>query len=216
METILLKLTGELFSAKEVLQDVCTQIKTLKQTLNIGIVVGAGNLIRGKTISTHTAGMVATIVNGLFLKDALKQANIESVLFGALHIQQVTTPIKQACIEKALNNNNVLIFTGGTGNPFFSTDTAAVVRALQIGASHLWKGTTVDGIYTDDPKQNPNATMIKQITYDKALQQDLKFMDSTAITLSKQHGLKIRLYNIFEKNALQKAQEDENFGSTVT
>jgi uridylate kinase len=225
MERILIKLTGEIFSSKKVLQDICAQIKKIKEKYLLGIVVGAGNLIRGETAkndfcikdtTAHTAGMISTIINGIFFKDFLEQINIESTVVSALYIPSVAKPIIQDTLDKALKKKQVIIFTGGTGNPFFTTDTNAVIRALQIGASQLWKGTTVQGIYTDDPKTNPHATLLSQISYEKVLQKKMKFMDSTAITLSQKHKIKIRVYNIFEKNALIKASKNENIGSIVS
>jgi uridylate kinase len=224
MEPILIKVTGELFSSKQTLQNICTHIKKIKETHKIGIVVGAGNLIRGeqaknnfgiKTTTAHTTGMISTVINGLFLKDFLEQIEVKSIVLNALYMPQITQPITQDAIETALKQNKIIIFTGGTGNPFFTTDTNAVIRTLQIEASQLWKGTTVDGIYTDDPKKNPHATFLSHVTYDEVLQKNLKFMDSTAITLSQKHNIKIRVFNIFEENALINVSQNENFGSIV-
>ncbi len=232
METILIKLSGEIFSKapseqKEgaFAQKIISQIKELKKTFNIGIVVGAGNIFRGnqhgkqfdiKETTAHTAGMVATIINGLVLKDLLEKDGIETELFSAINCPEVACVIKQNTINKMLKQNKLLIFTGGTGNPFFTTDTNAVLRALQIGAKQVLKGTKVDGIYETDPLEDKDSKLIKKLTYKEFIEKELKVMDLTAITLAQEHKLKIKVFNLFKKEALLKAIQEIDFGSTIS
>ena len=223
METILIKLSGEVFCG-DFVQTLISQIKELKKKFNIGIVVGAGNIFRGnqhgkqldiKKTTAHTAGMVATIINGLILKDLLEKDGVEAELFSAINCPEVACIIKQSKIDKTLKQNKVLIFTGGTGNPFFTTDTNAVLRALQIGAKQILKGTKVDGIYESDPMENKDSKLLKKLTYKEFLEKELKVMDLTAITLAQEHNLKIKVFNLFEKEALLKVIQNADFGSTI-
>ena len=231
METILLKLSGELFS-KEILyeqkaaiiKDIVNQIKELKKECNIGIVVGAGNLFRGSQQgndmnidlrAAHTIGMLSTITNGLILQDFLKKEKVESVLFSAINCPEVAHIIRQSKINKSLQKNQILIFTGGTGNPFFTTDTNAVLRSLQINANELWKATKVDGVYDADPIKNKDAKKIETISYKEVIEKKLQVMDLTAITLAEENRVKIRVFNLFEKDALIKANKDSSFGSYI-
>ena len=231
MKTILIKISGELFSSntteesKVLLHQIANQIKELLKKHKIGLVLGAGNIFRGnehgkklnlQPTAAHTVGMVATIINGLILQDVFKSLQIPCVLFSAIQCQQVACVIKQASIDKALQENNCLIFVGGTGNPYFTTDTNAVLRALQIGAHEVWKGTKVDGIYSDDPQKNKDCKFLKEMSYKEFVEQNLKVMDLTAITLANQHSLKIRVFDVFLDNALINVNKNNNFGSTIS
>ena len=225
MNTLLIKLTGEIFSQLSALKNIILQIKELKKNYNLGLVVGGGNIFRGvkqgkelelKPTTSHTAGMVATLINGLVLQDLLEQNSIKTTLFSALQCQSVACVIKQTTINKVLKENGCLIFVGGTGNPFFTTDTTSVLRALQIGSQEVWKGTKVEGIFSADPEQNKESELYKNLTYKQVVEKDLKIMDSTAITLAQHHKIKIRVFNIFEKDALLKAAKDKDFGSTIS
>ncbi len=208
MTSILIKLSGEVFSPltsyktsenPQILFNIAKQIKKLQKTHSIGIVVGAGNILRGdkldksngiKITTAHNAGMLSTIINGILLKDILQKENIESQVFSAISCPQIVNVINQEAIEKNICKNNISIFTGGTGNPFFTTDTNAVLRAIQVGAKEVWKGTNVDGVYNCDPKKEKNAKLLKKVTYQEVIEQNLNFMDLTAITLAKQHHIK--------------------------
>ena len=232
MDAILIKLSGELFSKDPspngegfFIKKIIPQIKELKNKYKIGFVIGGGNIFRGslqgKTLglsqtSAHVAGMVATITNGIILQDMLQQENIPVTLFSAIHTPQVTQSIRPDKINTALQDNNCLIFVGGTGNPFFTTDTNAVLRALQINATQVWKCTKVDGIYTDDPMQNKDSKLIKEITYQEVMEKGLKVMDLTAITLAKENNIKIKVFNLFENNSIIKAVKEKNCGSLIT
>lgn len=228
---ILLKLTGEIFLSADKaslsahsINHLLAQIKKLSATHLFGIVIGGGNFFRGslhgaalgmKSASGHEVGMLATMMNGLILKDLLEQQGMQTTLFCAIQCAQIGTPISQQAIDNALRANHVLIFTGGTGNPFFTTDTNAVLRSLQINADEIWKGTTVDGIYEADPRKNPQAKKLKKVSYHDALLNNLGIMDATAYALAEQHKQRIRVFNVFTPNALLHAVEDENFGSII-
>jgi uridylate kinase len=228
---IVLKLTGEIFLHPETgklnnntVKTIAAQIKELSATHQFGIVMGGGNFFRGTQHGAqlgitpsagHQVGMLATMMNGTILRDLFEQNGITTTLLSAVVCPQIGTTICQQSIEKALQEKRTLIFVGGTGNPFFTTDTNAVLRALQIDAAEIWKGTDVDGIYSADPNITADAKLLKQISYDQALEQNLAIMDATAFTLARQHKQRIRIFNIFEQNALIKAAHDEDFGSTI-
>lgn len=228
-KAILLKLSGELFSQhskeKEIaLHAIIKQIAELFTHCSLGIVVGAGNFFRGnidgpafklQEATAHEIGMIATIMNGRILEALLNQENIATCLLSALVCPQIAKPLKQHTID-TYKTKHCLIFVGGTGNPFFTNDTNAVLRALQIGAKEVWKATKVDGIYDADPIKNPQATLLPSLTYQEAIKRKLDVMDRTALTLAEQHELTIRVFNVFKPNALHKAFEDPTFGSVVT
>jgi len=228
---ILLKITGEIFFERttkklsaSAIKDLANQIKQLESTHQFGIVVGGGNFFRGTQHGValgmtpsvgHQVGMLATMMNGLILKDLFEQHGLSTSLFCAIPCPEVGSPISQQAIASALQKNNTLIFIGGTGNPFFTTDTNAVLRGLQIEASEIWKGTNVDGIYDTDPRKHENATLIKRVSYTDALTQNLGIMDAPAFALARQHGLSIRVFNIFTPDALITAAHNTDFGSLL-
>ncbi|MBD3231793.1 UMP kinase [Candidatus Dependentiae bacterium] len=227
MNTIVIKLSGELFknNSPDLISNIVKQIKKLKKDYNIAIVLGAGNILRGnehqkkigiKATTAHTAGMIATIINGLIIQDFLEKEKVDAQLFSAINCPEVACVIKQTTIDNALSQNKCLIFVGGTGNPFFTTDTNAVLRTLQIGATEMWKGTKVEGIYSTDPLKNKKAKLYKQISYDEVINQNLKIMDLTAIKLAQENKIKIKVFNIFEKDALIKASKNKTFGSYIS
>jgi uridylate kinase len=230
MESVLIKLSGNFLSNSQdfdykKLRDFVEQIKQLSKIFKIGIVVGGGNFFRaakqGKQLNmkqTHAdyVGMLATIMNGLILSDLLQQVNLNPVVLSAFKIDTIVTPISQQTIDTALSENKILIFVGGTGNPFFTTDTNAVLRALQMGAKQVWKATKVDGVYSADPAENKNAEKFPRLEYKNVLEQNLKIIDSTAITLAADNKVLFRVFNIFEKDALIKVAQDIDFGSTIS
>lgn len=226
MKTILLKLSGETFceNQSDTITSLIEQIKTITQSHRMGIVLGGGNFFRGSKNGTalglrpttgHTVGMVATLMNGLILQDLLLQSGVSCSLHSALPCPTIARPIRQELIDNALTCKSCVIFVGGTGNPFFTTDTNGVVRALQIGANELWKGTKVDGVYDADPEQHANAKKFDTITYKDALDKKLGVIDATALTLAEQEKLPIRVFNLFKPNALINALEKPDFGSTI-
>jgi len=230
-KTILLKLTGEVFLSpttktldNSLIKNIATHIKQLSTEYYFGIVIGGGNFFRGNThgkaleLSTsvgHQIGMLATVMNGLIIKDLLEQADIPATIFCALPSSEIGTPISQQAIKQAIKQGTCIIFTGGTGNPYFTTDTTSIVRGLQIQAQAVWKASNVDGVYDADPRLNNHANLIKKISFQDALNNNLRIMDATAFTLAKENNLPIRVFNIFQPDALLKAAESTDFGSIV-
>lgn len=233
---ILLKFTGKLLGpcndpstesclGTQNLNDIINQIKEIKKNFDIAIVIGGGNILRGEAQTNssnvspsvgHQAGMLATIINGLIIKDTLERNNLKAELLSSIVCPQICKTISEENIESAIKKDCILIFTGGTGAPFFTTDTNAVVRALEIGASEIFKCTNIDGVYSDDPKKNKNAKLLKKISYDQAISEGLAILDSTALVLAKKHHISIRVFNIFEKNSLINAVNNKEFGSLIS
>ncbi|MGA9530839.1 MAG: hypothetical protein WBQ73_03015 [Candidatus Babeliales bacterium] len=228
---ILLKLTGELFVdtnqslTASLVNHVIDQMKQLETLYQFALVIGGGNFFRDRTHGKmlgikssigHQIGMMATIMNGLILKDLLEQKNISATILCAMPAPEIGEPISQQAISDNLNEGHTLIFTGGTGNPFFTTDTNAVLRSLQIDADFIYKGTKVNGVFTADPMTNPSAKKLPTVTYREALAQKLAVMDPTAFVLAEQHNKIIRVFNIFEKDGLLKTVHDASFGSIIT
>lgn len=230
-KAILLKLTGEILKIKpdhsidgSMLRTIAQQIQNLRANYYFGIVIGGGNFFRGNKQGFelglspsvgHQIGMLATMMNGLIVKEIFEQEGVRSTLFSAIPSSEIGIPISNQGIKSALERGDCAIFAGGTGNPFFTTDTTAILRGLQIEADYVWKGTNVDGIYTDDPRLFTDAHLIKRISYQEALNNNYKILDATAFVLAREHGLKIRVFNIFKNNALINASQDPNFGSIV-
>jgi uridylate kinase len=230
-KTVLLKLTGEILTdengklSKDKICIIADQIKELSREFYFGIVVGGGNFFRGRVqgkalhLSSnigHQIGMLATMMNGLIIEDIFDQHDLPATLFCAVPTPEVGKPISAQGLQKAQHKDQIAIFTGGTGNPFFTTDTTAILRGLQINADVVWKGTSVDGVYSADPHKDNGAVYIPKITYEQALEQNLKIMDATAFALAKEHHLPIRIFNLFTPDALIKAARDKNFGSLIT
>ncbi|NPA14223.1 MAG: UMP kinase [Aquificae bacterium] len=229
---VLLKLSGEAFGGQkghgidpDFLRYIANEIKKVRELgVQLAIVVGGGNIFRGiqgEDIGIDRAtgdymGMLATLINALALQNALENiANIPTRVLSALEIRAVAEPYIRRRAIRHLEKGRVVIFGAGTGNPFFSTDTAAALRAAEIKADLIIKATKVDGIYTDDPKKNPNAKKIEEISYMEALNKGLKVMDPTALTLAKENKIPILVLNIFKENNLLKAVKGEKVGSLV-
>ena len=230
-QSVLLKVTGIAFidpktgrPSSNLLRSLARQIKQLHDRYSFAIVTGAGNLFRGRQQGKefgltesmgHQVGMLATGLNGLIIQDIFSQETVDTVVLSAFDCHAVGNPITPQTISQAQKAGQVITFVGGTGNPFFTTDTTAIVRGLQIGATQVWKATNVDGIFDDNPYTNPEAKLLKKLSYDQAYEQDLAIMDLTAFALAREHKLPIRVFNIFAPDALLKAAEDKNFGSIV-
>ncbi len=228
---ILLKLTGEAFLSTQnhnlsplLINNVIEQIKQLSSHYQFGIVVGGGNFFRGNEhgkkmgISRpvgHQIGMLATVLNGLMMKDLLEQNGLKASLCSAITCPEIASSISQQGIEDALKQDDVIVFAGGTGNPFFSTDTTAVLRGLQINAEQIWKASHIDGVYSADPKTNTNAQLLSDLTYKYALDNRLGIMDATAFTLASENKQTIRVFSVFTENALINAAQNPQFGSTI-
>jgi uridylate kinase len=230
-KVIVLKLTGEIIQHgphgldASGLEHLAKQVKALIPSIKLGIVMGGGNFFRGaqegmqmhlKSHVGHTVGMLATMMNGLIIQDIFESSQIKTALFSALECNGVGSALSPQNIASALEDKDCLIFSGGTGNPYFTTDTTAVIRALQINATQLWKGTKVDGVYTSDPTKNPDAQFLKKLTYKEVLDKKLGVMDGSAFALAQQHNLTIKIFNIFHENSLIEAASQHDYGSTIS
>lgn len=229
---ILLKLSGEaLGGAKgvgicpEVIHDMAKQIREVRDLgVQVVIVVGGGNIFRGavgseRGIERATGdymGMLATVINALALQDALEKTGVATRVQSAIAMSQVAEPFIRRRAVRHLEKGRVVIFGGGTGNPYFSTDTAAALRANEIGAEVILKATKVDGIYDSDPKKNPQARRFTQISYLEALQKRLKVMDSTAFSLCMDNRMPIIVFDLFKPHNIKRVVLGENVGTTVT
>lgn len=179
--------------------------------IEIAIVIGGGNIFRGVALgaagmdraTADYMGMLATVMNALALQDAMKHAGINSRVQSAINIDQIVEPYIRGKAIRYLEDKKIVIFAAGTGNPFFTTDTAAALRAMEINAEIMIKATKVDGIYSEDPVKNPDAKRYKTITFDDAIQKNLKVMDATAFTLCRDQKLPIGVIDIFKENALK-------------
>ena len=192
-------------------------------SVEMSIVIGGGNIFRGvapgaQGMDRATAdymGMLATIMNALALQDAMKQQGIVARVQSALSVEQVVEPYIRNKALRYLEEGKVVIFAAGTGNPFFTTDTAAALRASEMGAEIVLKGTKVDGVYTDDPNKNPHARKYDTITFDEAITRHLKVMDATAFALCRDQRLPINVFSIFASGALKRIVMGENEGTLV-
>ena len=225
-KTILLKITGQALKIESgtidttLLKNIINQIKLLSHKYYFNIVIGGGNILRGaqvnniSTISAHYAGMLATMINGLIIQDLFHQFGIKSYLLSAIECK-LGLSISVENIFKAKAESACMIFVCGTGMPYFTSDTNAVLRALEIEADELWKGTKVDGIYDKDPKIDKDAKLLKEVTYDYLINNNLKIMDLSAYVLAKEHNLKIKVSNIFNKDALIETANNIDYASTI-
>jgi uridylate kinase len=223
---ILLKITGMLLEQQHapLISAVIDNLITLRNTHQFGIVIGGGNFFRGhqhgkalgmSPAAGHSVGMLATLMNGIIFKDRLLQAGIPAKLLSAVPCDTIAHPINQDLIDSAQAHDDMLIFAGGTGNPFFTTDTNAILRALQMDAHEVWKATNVDGIYSADPRTNPDATFIPHLTHQEALDRALGIMDATALTLAQAHKVSVRVFNLLKPNALLAITQSPDIGSII-
>jgi uridylate kinase len=192
--------------------------------VEIGIVIGGGNIFRGAAASetgkicqaqADRMGMLATIINGLALQEAMLAGGIDAVLMSSLFIQGVAEPFDRRMAIRNLKNSRVMIFCGGTGSPFFSTDTAAALRALEVDANAILKGTKVDGVYSADPMKDKNATRYDRLSYLDVIKNKLKVMDLAAISMCMEHNIPIVVFDIFKKGNLKRAVGGEELGTVV-
>src|SRR6266404_1078691 len=191
--------------------------------LEIAVVIGGGNIFRGVApgaagMDRATAdyiGMLATIMNALALQDAMRQAGLNARVQSALNIEKVVEPYIRNKAIRYLEEGKIVIFAAGTGNPFFTTDTAAALRGTEIGAEIVIKATKVDGVYTADPQRDPRAQRYSRISFDEAIQRNLKVMDATALTLCRDQKLPINVFSIFKKGALRRVVLGEDEGTLV-
>lgn len=230
--TILLKVTGTSLLNKQktgpdatLMRSLMHQIKQLSTTHWFGIVIGGGNFFRGSqhgktlglTPSTgHQVGMLATALNGLIIQDIGAQEGVALHVLSAFSCPALAESICPEKIARARAQAQGVVFVGGTGNPFFTTDTAAVVRALQIDALQLWKATDVDGVYDRDPHVDLAAQKIDRLSYKRAILDNFGIMDKTAFALAQEHGVPIRVFNIHKPNTLVHAAQDADYGSLIS
>lgn len=228
---ILLKLSGEALMGKrqygidpERLSEYAQDIKSITDKgVEVAIVIGGGNIFRGVAgasngmdrVQGDHMGMLATIINGLALQSALEDADIPTRLQSAIKINEVAEPFIRRKAMRHLEKGRVVIFGGGTGNPYFTTDSAAVLRAIEIEADVILKGTRVDGIYNVDPEKDTSAIKFDDITFEDVLQRGLKVMDTTAFTLSQENELPIIVFDMNKKGNLLKVVSGENIGTKV-
>ncbi|PSG90589.1 UMP kinase [Aurantibacter aestuarii] len=228
---ILLKLSGEALMGKrqygidpERLSEYAQDIKTITdQGVEVAIVIGGGNIFRGVAgasngmdrVQGDHMGMLATVINGLALQSALEDAGIQTRLQTAIKIDEVAEPFIRRKAMNHLSKGRVVIFGGGTGNPYFTTDSAAVLRAIEIEADVILKGTRVDGIYNVDPEKDTTAVKFDHITFDDVLRKGLKVMDTTAFTLSQENNLPIIVFDMNTPGNLLKVVSGETIGTEV-
>ena len=229
---ILLKLSGEALGgptgvniSPEAVQNMAAQIREVRELgVQVVVVVGGGNIFRGlsgskRGIERATGdymGMLATVINALALQDALEKIGVATRVQSAISMAQVAEAFIRRRAVRHLEKGRVVIFGGGTGNPYFSTDTAAALRANEIGAEVVLKATKVDGIYDSDPKENPKAKRYSQIRYTEALQKQLKVMDSTAFSLCMDNRMPIIVFDLFRPHNLKRVIMGERVGTLVT
>lgn len=232
LKRVLLKLSGEsLMGQKQFGIDpkVVSQYgKDIKEAVELGvevaIVIGGGNIFRGlqakdngiDRVSGDYMGMLATVINGVALQNGLENAGLKTRLISAIEMKEIAEPYIRRRATRHLEKGRVLIFVAGTGSPYFTTDSAAALRASEIDADAVIKGTRVDGIYTEDPEKNPDAVKYDKLTFDDALQQKLNIMDTTAFTLCQENNIPILVFNMDEPGNLCKLLKGEKIGTVVS
>ncbi|MFC2102776.1 UMP kinase [Bacteroidota bacterium] len=228
---ILLKLSGEALEGSQGygidpqrLAEYASEIKSIvDEDVQVAIVIGGGNIFRGlqgtaagvDRAQGDYMGMLATVINSMAIQDALGKLGIRSKLLGGIAIDPVCERMSSARAIDYLEQGNVVIISGGTGNPYFTTDSASALRALEIKADAILKGTRVDGVYTADPEKDPSATKFDTLTFDEAYEKGLKIMDLTAFTLCKENNLPIVVFNMNQSGNLQKVIKGEKVGTAV-
>jgi len=231
-QRILLKLSGEALMGKfdygidpEVITRIATEIAHVNQLgVQIAIVIGGGNIFRGAglaqggmdRVTADHMGMLATVMNSLALQDALEGMDVYCRVMSAVKINQVCEDYIRRRAVRHLEKGRVVVFAAGTGNPYFTTDSAASLRASEINADIMLKATKVDGVYDDDPHKNPNAKMYDKIKYDDAINKKLAVMDATALVLCRDNNIPLRVFNLFNEGDLTKIIEGEAIGTLVT
>ena len=228
---ILLKLSGEALMGtdsyginRQTITEIVHEVKSVVDLgVQVGVVIGGGNIFRGIAPAANGMdraqadymGMLATVMNGLALQDAMRVAGMVARVQSALNIEQVVEPYIRGRAIRYLEQGRTVIFAGGTGNPFFTTDTAAALRGAEIGAEIVLKATKVDGIYTADPHKDPTATRYDAISFDDAISRNLAIMDTTAFALCRDRKLPVKVVSIFKSGALKRVVLGENEGTLV-
>lgn len=228
---ILLKLSGESLQGEDghgidpdILNDYASQVKDIvEQGVEVGVVIGGGNIYRGlkgqnqgfDRVKGDYMGMLATVINALALQSALECIGVRSRVMTAICMEPIGESYSKLRMEHAMSKKEVVIFGAGTGNPFFTTDTAAALRAIEMGADVLLKGTRVDGVYDVDPEKNLNAVKFDTLTFDDAYTRDLKIMDLTSFTMCKQNNIPIIVFDVNDKNNLKRIVIGEKVGTII-
>ena len=228
---ILLKLSGEALMGedayginRQTIDAIVGEIAAVARlSVEIGVVIGGGNIFRGVALgaagmdraTADYMGMLATVMNALALQDAMRRAGLDCRVQSALNIEQVVEPYIRGKAIRYLEEGKVVVFAAGTGNPFFTTDTAAALRASEVGAEIVLKATKVDGVYTADPKKDPAAKRYERLSFDEAIQRNLKVMDATALALCRDQKLPVNVFSIFKKDALLRVVTGGNEGTLV-
>jgi uridylate kinase len=228
---VLVKLSGEALAGEggfgidfRVIDALTEEIREVHgMGVNLGLVLGGGNIIRGTTasqqgmdrVSADYMGMLATIINALAVQDILERKDVETRVMTAIRMEELAEPYIRRRAQRHLEKGRVVLFAGGTGNPYFSTDTAAVLRALEIEADVIIKATNVDGVYTSDPKKDPDAEFIPELGYQDAIVRDLEVMDANAFGLCKKNRLPIVVMNVNQQGAIARVIGGERVGTLV-
>ena len=229
---ILLKFSGESVAGNDehgidpkILDQMAESVKSCKNIgTEIGIVIGGGNLFRGEKLNQagmdrvagDHMGMLATVMNGIALRDALERAGIKTRVMSAISMSGIVEHYDRRLAIQLLNDGFVVIFTAGTGNPFFTTDTAGCLRAIETEADLMLKATRVDGVYDSDPETNQEAKLFDELSFDDAISKNLKVMDATALTLARDHKLPIKVFNVNEHDALKNIICGKNIGTLIS
>ena len=228
---ILLKLSGEVIAGKkgfgidyQKASELALEIKSLHEmNIDIGLIIGAGNIFRGmqaaskgmERVSGDYLGMLATIMNAITMQDALEKINVETRTLSAITVSQISEPYIRRRALRHLDKKRVVIVAGGTGNPYFTTDTAAALRATELKSEVLIKGTKVDGVYDKDPVINSDAKKFKKLSYSEVISKNLRVMDLTAITLCKENNLPVQVFDINKYGNLRKLVLGKNIGTII-
>ena len=228
---VLLKLSGEVLAGEKGFgidpkkaEYLAKQVAAVKEfEIDIGLIIGAGNIFRGiqaagkgmDRVTGDYLGMLATIMNAIAVQDALEKEGCEIRTLSAISVDQIAEPYIRRRAIRHLEKNRIIIVAGGTGNPFFTTDSAAALRATELGAEVVLKGTKVNGVYNKDPMVHPDATRYDSITFSKVIKDDIRIMDLTAVTLCKENNLPIRVFNINNPGDLIDVLLDRKIGTTV-
>jgi uridylate kinase len=228
---VLLKISGEALAGQrglgfdfDTMARIADEIQSVVRTgADVGLVIGGGNIVRGSQlskmgmdrVSADYMGMLGTVINALAVQDILERKGMETRVMTAIRMEELAEPYIRRRALRHFEKGRIVIFAAGTGNPYFSTDTAAVLRAIQIKAQVIIKATSVDGVYSADPKQDPNAKFYEEISYRDVMLEELKVMDQTAVTLCKENSLPLIVLNIHRPGAIAAAVQGERIGTLV-
>ena len=229
---VLLKLSGEALAGEQgfgiapsIVDKLTDEVKAVHEMgVALGLVIGGGNIVRGTTaseqgmdrVSADYMGMLATVINALAIQDMLERKAVETRVLTAIRMEQLAEPYIRRRAIRHLEKGRVVVFAAGLGSPFFTTDTPAALRAAEIGAGAVLKGTAVDGVYTADPRKDPTATRLLNVTFDEVLSQDLRVMDLTAFTMCRENAIPILIFDVMREGNIVRAMAGEPVGTLVT